>query len=153
MDFPRLFAYTTGLLFIALAIILFTSKFIVYANNPSFIGSLTHFGFGFLYLNLVFAISRRYIRKVMRDTVIQYYFAVVAAIPPVVWINVFDTGLSETVSLQISVIIGTFMGGWLGHRSGVKLRDQFIQKQQEAAAQEQDLPEVLQRPHDNLNKN
>ena len=153
IDFPRFIAYATGLLVVALAIILFSTDFIRYTNEPGLIGTLALLGFGLVYMNLVYAISRRFIRKVDGETNIQYYFSVVAFIPPLAWINIYDTGIAEgTYIFLITLAMACVIGGYFGHRSGLKQQAIFKQQLQEAL-KKQSLPDELQRPHDNLNKN
>lgn len=153
IDIPRFIAYASGLLVVALAAILFTNSFIIYVNEDGLIGTLALFGFGLVYMNLVFAISRRFIRKLTEPTNIQYYFAAIAFLPPAVWVNIYDTGLAEGVYIfLITLAFGCVVGGYFGNRSGLKQQVIFQQKLKEALEQHS-TPEELQRPHDNLNKN
>jgi len=152
---PRFFAYATGTLLIAAAIIVFSNQFISYTGRDDTLGLIALLAYGLVYLNLVFGVSRRFIRKLQegKSTNIQYVFAALSLLPVLIWINVFDTGLGDSILLfHIVMIFACLLGGYFGHRSGLRQQEEFWNKVRDSYDGEE-LPDELKRPHDNLNKN
>lgn len=152
---PRFFAYTTGTLLIAAAVIVFSNQYISYAGRDDTMGLIALLAYGLVYMNLVFGVSRRFIRKLPegQPTNIQYVFAALSFLPVLIWINVFDTGLGDSILLfHIVIIFACSLGGYFGHRSGLRQQEEFWNKVRDSYAGEE-LPDELKRPHDNLNKN
>lgn len=153
-NLPRLIFYLSGTFIISFAVSLFTSDFLLHINTPGFTGTAVLLGFGLIYMNLVFASSRRFMRRLNGASITPYIFAIIAAIPPLVWVNIFDAGLRESYLVFIlTIILACGLGAYFGHRSGLKAQIAFQNALKKYVEQDEHLPDDLKRPHDNLNKN
>lgn len=148
----RMVAYLSGSLVIGLAIVVFTHSFFTYANAPGAQGYLTLFGFGLVFLNLGFAINRRFMLKSDRAPFFNYLFSLMVAGPTLLWIFTKDEGLGDSlITFALTVIFAAGLGTYFGIRRGIAKRRDYWQTR--AEYEEEEMPDNLKRPHDNLSKN
>jgi hypothetical protein len=128
-DGARFFAYTTWVLMISLAIIVFTNRFLVYITDPGLTGLLVLLGFGFIYLNLSYAVTRRFIRKTYHPTSLHYVLALLVYLPPALWIIIVNDQLQGSRFILLSVLaFACGLGSIYGHKSGLKKQKELIEK-------------------------
>lgn len=125
-NLPRFFFFVTGVIVISATFILFTSELLVQVNAPSWIGPLFLLGYGLVYMNIVLVSSRRFMRRLNGPSPAPYILAGLIALPPLIWVNLQDTGLGESLTYFILVIIlSCGLGAFLGHRAGLKAQIAF----------------------------
>lgn len=128
-DGARFFAYSTWVVMISLAIILFTNRFLTFVSDPGWVGLATLLAFGFLYLNLTYAAVKRYIRKVPAPTNLHYLLALLVYLPPAVWILTISESAEGSEFLLLAVVAAAcILGAIYGNRSGIKARYEYVQK-------------------------
>src|SRR5690606_16468302 len=122
--------------------------------SPDFKGTLLLFGYGLAFMNLVFIASRRFMRRENGPSPVPYIFAFIVALPPIIWVNLIDLNLGDSKLVFIlTVLAGCALGAYFGQRAGLKAQAVFQKNLQDYISQDENLPEDLKRPHDNLNKN
>lgn len=123
----RLFAYTTWVLMISLAIIVFTDTFLVYANDEGWIGLVTILAYGFIYLNFSYLSVKRFIRKVFEESNLHYILAFLILLPPAVWIALFSETIENARYIMIIVIaFSCGLGAYYGHRAGKREQSEYL---------------------------
>jgi len=128
-DGARFFAYTTWVLMISLAIIVFTNRFLVHITDPGLTGLLVLLGFGFVYLNLSYAVTRRFIRKTFQSTSLHYVLALLVYLPPALWIVIVNDQLDGSRFILLTVLaFACALGSVYGHKSGMKKQHELIEK-------------------------
>jgi drug/metabolite transporter (DMT)-like permease len=151
INWQRTFAFVSGSIVFGLAIILLSHNFIQYVANEGTTGYLFLFGFGLAYLNLNFGFSRRFMMKAMNVSWICYLMAFFTILPTIFWIYTKDVGLGEAQLLfALTTIFSAFLGAYFGIRRGVVKRAKYIEQLRD---DDQELPNSLKRPHDDLNIN
>lgn len=117
----RLFAYTTWVLMISLAIIIFTDSFLIYANDPGWVGLLTLLAFGFIYLNFSYLLVKRFIRKIIEDTSLHFILAFLIYLPPAVWVGLFSENIEGARFIMLVVLaFSCILGAIYGYKSAKK---------------------------------
>ncbi len=155
MDYARLFAYATGSVFISFGAVLFTYKFIPFAMGYGWPGGLALLaGYGIIYFNLIFVITKRFIRKELTESRASLILMLITTLPPLIFlaVNQLREPLTGLVYVLAGVILGVAAGYHFGVKSGRRLQNVYLQKLKQLLEQ-QGLPDELQRPHDKLNKN
>lgn len=151
-NWHRIFAYVTGAIVFGLLLILISHNFIQYVAREGATGYLFLLGFGLIFLNLNFGISRRFVIKTAKGNWVCYLMAFLTFLPSVFWVYTKDMGLGDTESVFImTVVFAAFLGSYFGIRRGSVKREQYIRQITEE--EKRDLPDELKRPHDDLNKN
>ena len=151
INWQRTFAFVSGSIVFGLAIILLSHNYIQYVANEGTTGYLFLFGFGLAYLNLNFGFSRRFMMKAMNVSWICYLMAFFTILPTIFWIYTKDVGLGEAQLLfALTTIFSAFLGAYFGIRRGVVKRAKYIEQLRD---DDQELPNSLKRPHDDLNIN
>ncbi len=151
MNWQRTFAFVTGSIVFGLAIILLSNSYIQYVAYEGLTGYLFLFGFGLIFLNLNFGFSSRFMRKEMNASGFSYLMAFFTILPTLFWVFTKDVGLGEAELIFVmTATFSAFLGSYFGIRRGVVKRAEFIQQLRE---EEEDLPNSLKRPHDDLNIN
>lgn len=131
-DKARLFAYSTWAIMISLAIILFTNRFLTFVAQPGWEGLVVLLVFGFVYMNLVFTVVKRYIRKVPAPTQLHNLLGVLVFLPPACWIVISATAISTDEILILAVLVlACGLGIYFGNRAGIRARYEYIQKLKE----------------------
>lgn len=147
----RMFAYGTGCLVIGLAVVVFTHRFITLAAQPGFTGYFVLFAFGLAFFSLCFAMNRRFMLKSDRHLFFNYFFSFLIIAPTLFWALTKNTALNNTLLVFVLVcLIAAYLGTFAGSRYGVTKRD-ALRKQ--AAKDEEELPDDLKRPHDDMSRN
>jgi len=146
-NIPRLIFYASGVFITSAAFTLLSSEFLPKIADPSYVGLLFLFGFGLVYLNIVFVTGRRFMRRLRGANPVPYIFGLLVALPPLIWVELYDAGLANaTLTFQFTVIVACGLGAFLGHRTGLKAQIKFQQNLQ-------DFLEQDQKNHDNSNQN
>ena len=152
-NWQRTFAYLSGSIVFGLLIIIISHSYIQYVARPGTAGYLFLLGFGLVYLNLNFGASRRFVIKAPDADWVCYLMAVFIITPTIFWVYTKDVGLANTESLFVIVtIFSAFLGTYFGIRRGRVKRQTYLRRIREESG-EQDLPDSLKRPHDDLSKN
>lgn len=150
-NWQRNFAFISGALVLGLLLIVVSHKFIHFVDRDDTTGYLFLLGFGLVYLNLNFGISRRFIIKAVDMNWICYLMAGLTVAPTIFWVYTKDVGLGQSELLFVVVtIFSAFLGTYYGIRRGIAKREIYIRQLRE---EERELPDSLKRPHDDLNKN
>ena len=131
-DGARLFAYTTWVVMISLAIIIFSNPFLVYIDDPGWVGLAALLALGLIYLNFSFYVSRRYIRKVLGETVIHFVLALLIYLPPALWIFLIseETEGSTRILLLVVLAFSALLGAVYGYRSGKRQQAEHFDRLQ-----------------------
>jgi hypothetical protein len=125
----RLFAYTTWVLMISLAIIVFTDTFLVYANDDGWIGLVTLLGYGFIYLNFSYLSVKRFIRKVFQESNLHYILAFLIFLPPAVWIALFSETIEDARYIMILILaFSSGLGAYYGYRAGKREQAAYMEQ-------------------------
>lgn len=141
-NLPRFIFYASGVFIISSAFTLFTSEFLTKVADPTYVGLLFLLGYGLVYMNLVFAPGRRFMRRLRGPNPAPYIFALMVALPPLVWVNIFDAGLGNAENTFIfTVIVACGLGAYFGHRSGQKAQVKFQQHLKEYLQQDESSSE------------
>lgn len=150
-NWQRVFAYVTGAIVFGLLLILISNSYIQYVAWEGMTGYLFLFGFGLIYLNLNFGISRRFVIKAVDLDWVCYLMAFLTILPTLFWVYTKDVGLGEAHLLYVTTtIFSAFLGTYFGIRRGSVKREKYIQQIRE---DDQELPDSLKRPHDDLSTN
>lgn len=136
-NIPRLIFYASGVLIISAAFTLFSSEFLSLITNPGFSGLLVLIGFGLVYMNIIFLTGRRFMRRLRGPNPIPYIFALLVAIPPLVWVQIYDAGLGDSkLTFMFTIIVACGTGAYFGHRAGLKAQIKFQENMQEFLSQD-----------------
>ena len=150
-NWQRTFAYTSGAVVFGLLIIIISHSYIQYVAQPGTTGYLFLIGFGLIYLNINFGISRRFLVKAVRVDWICYAMALITIIPTLFWVWTKDVGLgSQQLLFMVVTVFSALLGSYFGIRRGKVKREKYIRQLRE---EERDLPDSLKRPHDTLSRN
>jgi len=137
-NLPRFLFYASGVFIISAAFTLFSSEFLVKISDPTFVGTLFLLGFGLVYMNIISVSGRRFMRRLQGPNPIPYIFGLLVAAPPLIWVQIYDTGLGQSnLTFQFTVILACALGSYLGHRTGLKAQVKFQQNMEEYLNQDQ----------------
>jgi hypothetical protein len=138
-NLPRLIFYASGVFIASAAFTLFSSEFLTMVSNPTYLGTLFLLGFGLIYLNITFVTGRRFMRRLQGANPVPYIFGLLVAIPPLVWVQLYDAGLGDfKLTYTFTIILACGLGGLLGHRAGLKAQVKFQQNLQDYLDQDKD---------------
>lgn len=131
-DKARLFAYSTWVIMISLAIMIFSDQFLHLISEPGWRGLIILFCFGLIYMNLTYNAVKRYIRKVPAPTQAHFVLGALIFFPPVVWMLFIRETISSSELLLIGVLaLSCGLGVFFGNRSGIRARYEYVQKVKE----------------------
>lgn len=151
INWQRTFAFITGAFVFGLLLIIVSNSYIQYVAYEATTGYLFLFGFGLIFLNLNFGISRRFTIKALNTKWVCYTMALLTLLPTLFWVYTKDVGLGPFhLIFVLTIIFSAFLGTYYGIRRGIIKRQQYIQRLRE---EKEDLPRSLKRPHDDLRKN
>ncbi|MGD8427904.1 MAG: hypothetical protein PVH63_09740 [Balneolaceae bacterium] len=151
-NWQRIFAFVTGALALGLLLILVSHNFIQYVAWKGTTGYLFLLGFGLIFLNLNFGFSRRFVIKAPKQNWVCFLMAFLTILPTIFWVYTKDVQLGEAQLLFVmTVIFSAFLGSFFGIRRGAVKREHYLQQLREM--EDDDMPDSLKRPHDDLNKN
>jgi len=135
-DSARFFAYATWVIMISLGIILAANPFLIYVSDPGWVGLATLIAVGFVYLNLSYAATKRYITKVPEPTNNHIVLATFIFLPPAVWIYAISENAGGSELILILVVgFACGLGAFYGNRAGIKARYDYVQKVKERQAE------------------
>lgn len=141
-NLPRFIFYASAVFIVSAAFTLFSSEFLVKVSDPSYVGLLFLFGFGLVYLNIIFVMGRRFMRRLQGPNPVPYIFALLVAAPPLVWVQLYDAGLGEfRLTFMFTIIIACGLGAFLGHRAGLKAQVEFQANLREYLNQDRKTPD------------
>lgn len=160
-NWQRNLAYGTGCLVIGLAVVVFTHVFIELADRPGFTGYFTLFAFGIGFFSLCFAMNRRFMLKSDRHIALNYCFSFLIVAPTLFWAFTRVPELADNTTVvanwdntllvfTLVVLFAAFLGTYSGSRYGVAKRDDYLSRMHD---DEEELPDDLKRPHDEISKN
>lgn len=150
-NWQRIFAFITGAIVFGLLLIIISNSYIQYVAHEGTTGYLFLLGFGLIYLNLNFGLSRRFTIKARDLDWVSYLMAILTILPTIFWVYTKDVGLGAMQLLFVlTTMFSAFLGTYFGIRRGIVKRNKYIQQLRE---DDQDLPDSLKRPHDDLNVN
>ena len=154
-NLPRFAFYTSGIFLISAAFTLFSSELLIKVADPTWVGTVWLLGYGLVYMNIVFVLSRRFMRRQDGASPVPIIFGILVAIVPIIWIFIYDSGLDTQQRIMFAIVMGLAcgLGSHFGHKAGLKAQIAFKKKLEEYLKRSGQLPEDLKRPHDNLNKN
>lgn len=151
INWQRTFAYITGAFVFGLLLIIISNNYIQYVTHEGSTGYLFLFGFGLVFLNLNYGISRRFTIKALKPQGICYTITFLTILPTIFWVYTKDVGLGQfQLIFALTVIFSATLGTFFGIRRGIVKRAEYIRQLRE---DKQDLPDSLKRPHDDLNRN
>jgi drug/metabolite transporter (DMT)-like permease len=140
-NWQRIFAYVSASLVLGLALIILTNSFLQYVSHEGTTGYLFLIGFGLVYLNINFGISRRFVMKAIRLDWICYLMAILTIAPTLFWVLTKDTGLGDTqLEFIIATVFSAFLGCYYGIRRGTVKREQYLRQLRE---ENEDIPDSL----------
>lgn len=150
-NWQRIFAFVTGAFVFGLLLIIVSNGYLQYVAYEGISGYLVLLGFGLVYLNLNFGISRRFTIKAIDLDWVSYLMAALTILPTIFWVYTKDVGLGQMQLLFVLVtIFSAFLGAYFGIRRGLIKRQKYIQRLRE---DDRELPDSLKRPHDHLSQN
>jgi len=151
-SWQRIFAFVTGALVLGLLLVLVSHNFIQYVARPGTAGYLFLIGFGLVFLNLNFGFSRRFKIKAAHQNWVCILMALFTIGPTLFWVYTKDVKLGQAHLLFVlTVIFSAFLGTFFGIRTGSAKRQQYLRELREM--KEEELPNSLKRPHDDLSQN
>ena len=161
MDYARLFAYSTGVMFISLGAAIFIESIVPLLTGIEFYGQFILWAAVLiLYFNLTFNVVKRFIRKEIENTHASDILAFIIFLIPLIYfvlrINFAETDSSiddQTFQLISFLAMGVILGWRFGKKAGLRLQADYLGKLSEMIENQENSPEDLQRPHDSLNKN
>lgn len=125
-NLPRFIFYISGILVISAGFTLLTSDVLSRINDGSAFGTVLFFLMGLVYMNMVTASSRRFMRRLEGATVAPYVFAIFVFLPPAIWVFIYQEGTATSPSVYVPMLLvacGT--GAYFGHRLGLKAQIKF----------------------------
>ena len=154
-NLPRLSFYLSGTLIVSGTFTLLTNDLIPKISEQGLIGFLFLIGFGLIYMNITFVISRRFMRRLDGPSNLPFVFGFLVAIVPLFWSFIINEGIFESLPFVYlgTIIITCYLGGILGQKAGIKAQIIFKEQLYEYLRKSGQLPEDLKRAHDKLFKN
>ncbi len=161
MDYARLFAYSTGVMFISLGAAVFIESIIPLITGVEVYGQFLLWAIVVIvYFNLSYTIVKRFMRKEMGITPATIILASIIFFIPLIYLvlrlNFADSGgilEDQTIPLITFIAVSVYIGWRFGKKTGLKLQSEYMAKITEMIEQQENLPDDLQRPHDSINKN
>jgi UDP-N-acetylmuramyl pentapeptide phosphotransferase/UDP-N-acetylglucosamine-1-phosphate transferase len=128
----RFFAYSTWVIMISLAIIIFTHQFFQFMTVSLTVAMIIIVSFGYLYFNLAYAATKRFIKKVPAPTNLHMLLGIMIFLPPAAWILIVNVPFTQyDMLLLLFLILGIVAGSVYGNRAGIKARYEYVQKLKE----------------------
>ncbi|MDR8390657.1 hypothetical protein NC796_05890 [Aliifodinibius sp. S!AR15-10] len=148
----RTFAYITASIVFGLLFVIFTNGFFVYVNYPGWVGYVTLFAYGLVLVNLSYGMNQRYTKKNKFPSNVSYVMATLLVVPTLIWIYTKETALAESrMVFTLTIIFAVYLGAYYGIKTGSRKRIDYLETLREE--EEDNLPEDLQRPHDDISRN
>jgi len=146
----RAFAYSMFIMVIGLAIVVFTEEFIRFIQAPGWQGYTAAFGYGLVYLNFAFVMTKRYTTKVQHQEHIAYMLAALLLVGPLIWVFLKDLNLTSAGRFYFlsDIAFGCLIGAWFGIKRGAVKHQRYLELMKEYEKEND-----LDRPHDDLSRN
>lgn len=125
-NLPRFIFYITGILVISAGFTLISSDALPRINDGTTFGTILFFIMGLIYMNMVTAASRRFMRRLDGPSAAPYVFAIIIFLPPSIWVYIYQDGGATSPTVYIPMLLvacGT--GAYFGHRLGLKAQIKF----------------------------
>lgn len=127
----RTFSYSTSAFLLGAAFFLFTSNLIQVTLQPGALGTLVLLGYGIIYGNMSYLLTRRYLRREHAFDGFSYAIGLLILFPAVLLIEVqsevFPT-LSTKLLYYATLLLGTAAGSVRGRRKGYMMREELMEK-------------------------
>ena len=146
----RAFAYTSAALVVGVLIYMFTNTFLIYTERPDWIGTMVLAGFGLVFLNVSFVLSRRFTGKTALFPHFPYLIAFLLIIPTVILSELTEKFLFQRSLLILAVVllVSSTIGARFGITRGDKRRDA-----KRTGKHDPDISGDLKRPHNHVSRN
>lgn len=134
----RAFAYTGATLLLGVVVFFFTQGLIPFVELPDIAGSVFAAGFILIFLNLGFALSRRFISRTFEMEWFPFLIALVLVLPTAVLSLLTErfSGPGAATLFLGMITLSALAGAWLGIRSGARKRDKLIREALESGEAE-----------------
>jgi drug/metabolite transporter (DMT)-like permease len=143
----RTFSYSTTAFLLGAAFFMFTSNLIQVTLQPGALGTLVLLGYGIIYGNMSYLLTRRYLRREHTFDGFSYAIGLFILFPAVFLIEVqgevFPT-LPSKLLFYATLLLGTAVGTMRGRQKGYKMREELMEKkkrEQELETQRNGQPE------------
>jgi len=149
-NWPRTFAYCSFIAVIGLAVVVLSEEFIQFIEYPGWEGYAALFGYGIIYLNFSFVLTKRYLTKSFTSEEFAYLLALLLVAGPLMWIFIKDLEISTAGEVLFigDVAAGALIGAYFGIKRGVIRRAAYVENLREYREENE-----LKRPHDDLSRN
>lgn len=126
----RAFAFAGATLLIGVMIFFFTQGIIPFVELPDIAGSVILLGFALVFLNLSFAVARRFCSKTFEWTRYSYILGLILILPTLILSAVTErfSGVPGYLLFAVMISVASATGVWFGIKSGKKKRDNLIRE-------------------------
>ena len=147
---PRIFAYTTTVTVVALAVVVLTEKFLTFIDAYGWQKWAAIAAYALVYFNLSISFNRRFIAKAPDGGPLAYMLGGIFVIPPGVWMFLRDIGAFPNRMLFLLIaLLACLLGAHWGIKLGLKTRTKYAT----GHGRQQDVPQDLHNAHKRINKN
>ncbi len=126
----RAFAFTGATLLLGVVIFFFTQGLIPFVELPDIAGSVFALGFFLIYMNLSFALGRRFCSRSFELEHFPYIIGIILILPMLILSVLTDrfSGWSPYFFFSFIIIVAVISGAYLGINSGRRKRDRLIRE-------------------------
>lgn len=126
-NIPRFSFYISTIFMVSAAFTLFTSELLFKIADPTWVGTVFLIGYGFVYMNIVFVMSRRFMRRLEGPSPAPYIFSFIVVSAPVIWIFIYNSPLDSAQRIVFAIVmsLGCGLGAFFGHKAGLKSQIKF----------------------------
>ena len=134
----RAFAFTGATLLLGVVIFFFTQGLIPFVELPDIAGSVFFLGFILIFLNLSFALGRRFCSRTFEMEHFPYVLGLVLVLPTVILSLTTErfSGAGPAAIFIGMITLAALVGAFLGIRSGGRRRDRLIREALESGGTE-----------------
>ncbi len=134
----RAFAFAGATLLLGVVVFFFTQALIPFVELPDIAGSVFALGFILIFLNLSFALSRRFCSRTFEMERFPYILALVLMLPTVMLSLLTDrfSGPGAAAMFFGMITLSVLAGAYLGIKSGSRKRDKLIREALETGGME-----------------
>lgn len=127
----RTFSYSTSAFLLGATFFLFTSNLIQVTLQPGALGTIVLLGYGIIYGNMSYLLTRRYLRREHAFEGFSYAIGLLILFPALLLIEVQDE-IFPTLSTKLlyygTIFLGTAIGTIRGRRKGYMMREELMEK-------------------------
>ncbi len=126
----RAFAFSGATLLLGVVVFFFTQALIPFVELPDIAGSVFALGFVLVFLNLSFALGRRFCSRTFEMERYPYILAVLLMLPTIILSLLTDrfSGPEAAAMFFGMITLSVLAGAYLGIRSGSRKRDKLIRE-------------------------